>query len=125
MLEMAAGGELKAALEEAMAAAKPEEDINARLAKLVKSSKVVLFMKGDRGEPRCGFSRKVVEALNDTGVEYSTFDILQDEEVRQGLKTFSNWPTYPQLYAGGELLGGCDIVLEMAAGGELKAALGA
>ena len=108
-----------------MAAAKPEEDINARLAKLVKSSKVVLFMKGDRGEPRCGFSRKVVEALNDTGVEYSTFDILQDEEVRQGLKTFSNWPTYPQLYAGGELLGGCDIVLEMAAGGELKAALGA
>jgi Grx4 family monothiol glutaredoxin len=86
---------------------------------------VVLFMKGDRDEPRCGFSRKVVEALNDTGVEYSTFDILQDEEVRQGLKTFSNWPTYPQLYAGGELLGGCDIVLEMAAGGELKAALGA
>ena len=117
--------ELKAALEEAMAAAKPEEDINARLAKLVKSSKVVLFMKGDRGEPRCGFSRKVVEVLNDTGVEYSTFDILQDEDVRQGLKTFSNWPTYPQLYAGGELLGGCDIVLEMAAGGELKAALGA
>ena len=125
VLEMAAGGELKAALEEAMAAAKPKEDINERLAKLVKSSKVVLFMKGDRGEPRCGFSRKVVEALNDTGVEYSTFDILQDEEVRQGLKTFSNWPTYPQLYAGGELLGGCDIVLEMAAGGELKAALGA
>ena len=80
-------------------------------------------MKGDRGEPRCGFSRKVVEALNGTGVEYSTFDILQDEDVRQGLKTFSNWPTYPQLYAGGELLGGCDIVLEMAAGGELKAAL--
>jgi len=125
VLEMAAGGELKAALEEATAAAMPEEDINARLAKLVKSSKVVLFMKGDRGEPRCGFSRKVVEALDDTGVEYSTFDILQDEEVRQGLKTFSNWPTYPQLYAGGELLGGCDIVLEMAAGGELKAALGA
>ena len=67
----------------------------------------------------------MVEALDDTGVEYSTFDILQDEEVRQGLKTFSNWPTYPQLYAGGELLGGCDIVREMAAGGELRAALGA
>ena len=125
VLEMAAGGELKAALEEATAAAMPKEDINSRLAKLVKSSEVVLFMKGDRGEPRCGFSRKVVEALSDTGVEYSTFDILQDEEVRQGLKAFSNWPTYPQLYAGGELLGGCDIVLEMAAGGELRAALGA
>jgi Grx4 family monothiol glutaredoxin len=100
-------------------------DLDARLRELTTRDPVVLFMKGDRGEPRCGFSRKVVEALNGTGVEYSTFDILQDEEVRQGLKTFSNWPTYPQLYAGGELLGGCDIVLEMAAGGELKAALGA
>ena len=100
-------------------------DLDARLRELTTRDPVVLFMKGDRGEPRCGFSRKVVEALNGTGVEYSTFDILQDEDVRQGLKTFSNWPTYPQLYAGGELLGGCDIVLEMAAGGELKAALGA
>ena len=98
-------------------------DLDARLRELTTRDPVVLFMKGDRGEPRCGFSRKVVEALNGTGVEYSTFDILQDEEVRQGLKTFSNWPTYPQLYAGGELLGGCDILLEMAAGGELKAAL--
>ena len=100
-------------------------DLDARLRKLTTQTPVVLFMKGDRDEPRCGFSRKVVEALNGTGLEYSTFDILQDEDVRQGLKTFSNWPTYPQLYAGGELLGGCDIVLEMAAGGELKAALGA
>ena len=72
-------------------------------------------------EPRCGFSRKVVDAVKGTGLSFETFDILSDEEVRQGLKEFSNWPTYPQLYAGGELVGGCDIVLEMAAGGELKA----
>ena len=63
------------------------------------------------------------QALNDAGVEFSTFDILGDEEVRQGLKAFSDWPTYPQLYANGELLGGCDIVLEMAKSGELKEAV--
>ena len=124
ILEMAAGNELKGALEEAVEASKPV-DINARLSKLVKSSEVMLFMKGDRDEPRCGFSRKVVEALNGTGVGYSTFDILTDEDVRQGLKEFSNWPTYPQLYHKGELLGGCDIILEMAAGGELKEAISA
>jgi Grx4 family monothiol glutaredoxin len=121
---MAAGNELKGALEEAVEASKPV-DINTRLSKLVKSSEVMLFMKGDRDEPRCGFSRKVVEALNGTGVGYSTFDILSDEDVRQGLKEFSNWPTYPQLYHKGELLGGCDIILEMAAGGELKEAISA
>ena len=124
ILEMAAGNELKGALEEAVEASKPV-DINTRLSKLVKSSEVMLFMKGDRDEPRCGFSRKVVEALNGTGVGYSTFDILTDEDVRQGLKEFSNWPTYPQLYHKGELLGGCDIILEMAAGGELKEAISA
>ena len=83
----------------------------------------MLFMKGTRDEPRCGFSRKVVAALAETGVPFDTFDILSDEDVRQGLKTFSNWPTYPQLYAGGELVGGCDIILEMAANGELAEAL--
>ena len=124
ILEMAAGNELKGALEEAVEASKPV-DINTRLSKLVKSSEVMLFMKGDRDEPRCGFSRKVVEALNSTGVGYATFDILSDEDVRQGLKEFSNWPTYPQLYHRGELLGGCDIILEMAAGGELKEAISA
>ena len=76
-------------------------------------------MKGTKDEPRCGFSRKVVAALAETGADFDTFDILSDEDVRQGLKTFSNWPTYPQLYAGGELVGGCDIILEMAANGEL------
>lgn len=90
------------------------------LHKLVNSKPVLLFMKGTAREPRCGFSRKVVEALNAVGVQFDTFDILSDETVRQGLKTYSNWPTFPQLYVQGELLGGCDIVLEMKENGELK-----
>lgn len=90
------------------------------LHKLVNSKPVLLFMKGTAGEPRCGFSRKVVEALNGVGVQFDTFDILSDETVRQGLKTYSNWPTFPQLYVQGELLGGCDIILEMKENGELK-----
>ncbi|KAJ7571704.1 hypothetical protein O6H91_01G173800 [Diphasiastrum complanatum] len=80
----------------------------------------MLFMKGNPDEPKCGFSRKVVGALMEEGVEFGSFDILSDEEVRQGLKTFSNWPTYPQLYCSGELLGGGDIVLEMHKSGELR-----
>ena len=100
-------------------AASAQEDLDARLKVLTTSASVLLFMKGSKQEPQCGFSRKVVGALGDTGVDFETFDILQDEDVRQGLKTFSDWPTYPQLYVNGELLGGCDIVLEMAANGEL------
>ena len=80
-------------------------------------------MKGTKQEPRCGFSRKVVSALADTGADFETFDILEDEEVRQGLKEYSDWPTYPQLYVKGELVGGCDIILEMAADGSLKETL--
>jgi Grx4 family monothiol glutaredoxin len=98
-------------------------DLNTRLGKLVASSGVMLFMKGTREEPRCGFSRKAVAMLNDAGVTYSTFDILGDEEVRQGLKTFSNWPTYPQLYSKGKLLGGLDIMEEMRDEGELLSSL--
>jgi Grx4 family monothiol glutaredoxin len=82
-----------------------------------------LHHAGSAAEPKCGFSRRVVEALRATDVPFTTFDILGDEAIRSGLKTFSNWPTYPQLYARGELLGGCDIVAELAASGELKAAL--
>ncbi|KAF7234449.1 hypothetical protein EG68_11950 [Paragonimus skrjabini miyazakii] len=70
-------------------------------------------------QPRCGFSRQILELLNSYNVTFDTFDILLDEEVRQGLKTFSNWPTYPQLYVKGELIGGLDIVKELAASGEL------
>ncbi|KAM7529996.1 hypothetical protein LguiB_033406 [Lonicera macranthoides] len=94
-----------------------------RLKKLITSSPVMLFMKGNADYPKCGFSSKVVEALKEEGVEFGTFDILSDEEVRQGLKKFSNWPTFPQLYYKGELIGGCDIVLEMKSNGELKSTL--
>jgi Grx4 family monothiol glutaredoxin len=86
------------------------QDVNARLKRLTTSSKCILFMKGTPQEPRCGFSRQVVALLDEVGADYTTFDILSDEEVRQGLKKFSNWPTYPQLYANGELVGGLDIL---------------
>jgi Grx4 family monothiol glutaredoxin len=77
-------------------------------------------LQGTPDAPRCGFSRKVVDALRAAGEEFGSFDILSDEAVRQGLKELSQWPTYPQLYVKGELLGGCDIVLEMHEAGELK-----
>ena len=109
----------------APAAAPSPPDISARLAALVHCAPVVLFMKGSPEEPKCGFSRKVVEALRAAGVPFAHFDILGDLAVREGLKAFSNWPTYPQLYCAGELIGGCDIVLELAASGELAAQLSA
>ncbi|XP_064602260.1 glutaredoxin-3-like [Liolophura sinensis] len=97
-----------------------EQDLDTRLKELTSRSPVMLFMKGDPETPRCGFSRKITELLKETGVKYDTFDILTDEEVRQGLKAYSNWPTYPQLYVNGELIGGLDIVKELAESGELK-----
>lgn len=90
------------------------------LYKLINSHPIMLFMKGTPEEPRCGFSRKTVDALISEGLEFGSFDILTDDIVRQGLKSYSNWPTYPQLYVKGELLGGCDIVLEMKESGELR-----
>lgn len=94
-------------------------DLNQRLKKLINAAPCMLFMKGSAQEPRCGFSKQIVALLKEQGIQFSSFDILSDEEVRQGLKTFSNWPTYPQLYANGELVGGLDIVKEMAESGEL------
>ncbi|CAM6021404.1 unnamed protein product [Sphagnum balticum] len=123
--EMHQSGELKEILLEKGLLQLPtkEEEIDRRLKKLIHSSQTMLFMKGTPNEPRCGFSNKVVSALREEGVEFSSFDILTDEEVRQGLKIYSNWPTYPQLYHKGELLGGCDIVLEMKESGELRSTL--
>ena len=80
-------------------------------------------MKGDPVAPKCGFSRQTVDMLNSLNAEYATFDILNDDEVRQGLKTFSNWPTYPQLYIDGELIGGLDILKEMNENKELEPVL--
>ncbi|XP_047455432.1 glutaredoxin 3 [Mugil cephalus] len=95
-------------------------DLNQRLKKLINAAPCMLFMKGAPQEPRCGFSRQIVALLKEHNIQFSSFDILSDEEVRQGLKTYSNWPTYPQLYANGELVGGLDIVKELAESGELE-----
>ncbi|NXC16834.1 GLRX3 protein, partial [Corythaeola cristata] len=98
-----------------------KEDLNVRLKKLINAAPCMLFMKGSPKEPRCGkgFSKQMVEILNKHGISFSSFDIFSDEEVRQGLKTYSNWPTYPQLYVAGELIGGVDIIKELEASGEL------
>ncbi|CAL4942641.1 unnamed protein product [Urochloa decumbens] len=96
------------------------DSLNKRLEQLVNSHPVFLFMKGTPEQPRCGFSRKVVDILKQEGVDFGSFDILTDNDVREGMKKFSNWPTFPQLYCKGELLGGCDIVIAMHDSGELK-----
>ncbi|XP_064631392.1 glutaredoxin-3-like [Lineus longissimus] len=95
-----------------------------RLKALVNKAPVMLFMKGSPDAPQCGFSRTTVGILNDTEVKYETFDILKDEEVRQGLKKFSDWPTYPQLYVNGELIGGLDIIRALLDSEELESTLG-
>ncbi len=91
----------------------PKEQLNQRLKTLISSSRIMLFMKGSPSHPRCGFSRQAVEILSSAKLIFGTFDILSDEEVRQGLKVYSDWPTYPQLYVNGELVGGLDILKEM------------
>ncbi|KAI8420978.1 hypothetical protein MSG28_008126 [Choristoneura fumiferana] len=99
--------------------ATPQQPLEERLKALINKHNVMVFMKGNRDTPRCGFSRTLIQILNGTGVQYGTFDILTDEEVRQGLKEYSDWPTYPQLYVKGELVGGLDIIKELQASGEL------
>lgn len=94
-----------------------------RLKVLINSSPVMVFIKGTPDAPRCGFSRQICEVLTEAKIQFGHFDILTDEKVRQGLKTFSNWPTYPQLYAEGKLVGGLDIVKELKEEGELLDAL--
>ena len=98
-------------------------DIRARIEELLKSHKVLLFMKGTRQFPACGFSNTVVQILKKEGATFETFNILSDPEIRQGLKDYSSWPTYPQLYVDGKFVGGCDIVTEMHQAGELKSLL--
>jgi monothiol glutaredoxin len=87
----------------------------------VTKNEVVLFMKGSKMMPQCGFSSRVAGVLNYLGVEYQDIDVLADPEIRQGIKTFSDWPTIPQLYVKGEFVGGCDIITEMTLSGELDA----
>ncbi|XP_050349223.1 glutaredoxin 3 [Nymphalis io] len=101
----------------------PKQSLEERLKALINKHNIMVFMKGNRDAPRCGFSRTLIQILNGTGVQYETFDILTDEEVRQGLKAYSDWPTYPQLYVKGELVGGLDIIKELQANGELESTL--
>merc|ERR1712209_301600 len=91
-------------------ASESESELNERLKKLINSAPVLLFMKGNPGRPQCGFSRQTVELLATIDAKYETFDIFSDEAVRQGLKKYSNWPTYPQMYVNGDLIGGLDIL---------------
>ncbi len=94
-------------------------DTNTRIAQIVNSNDVVLFMKGTPLFPQCGFSSKAVAILDHLGVAFQGVDVLQDMEVRQGIKAFSDWPTIPQLYVKGEFVGGSDIMMEMYEAGEL------
>ncbi|ORX34181.1 thioredoxin-like protein [Kockovaella imperatae] len=95
-----------------------EEEITARCKELMNKHKVVLFMKGNPSSPKCGFSRQTVGILREKGVEFAWFDILSDEDVRQGLKKLNDWPTFPQIILNGELVGGLDIFREMVESGE-------
>ncbi|KAJ3732388.1 glutaredoxin [Lentinula guzmanii] len=101
----------------------PSEDLESRMTRLMNQSQVVLFMKGSPDAPRCGFSRRICGLLRDQKVEFTHFDILSDENVRQGLKKRNDWPTFPQLIINGEFVGGLDIVQEMVENGELAEAL--
>ena len=98
--------------------------VRARIESLLATNPVVLFMKGNPNAPQCGFSSKAVGALDAAGADYAHVDVLSDPEIREGIKAYGDWPTIPQLYIGGELVGGSDIILQMAASGELHAALG-
>jgi len=95
------------------------DDTQARIATAVASADVLLFMKGTPLFPQCGFSSRAIAILDHLGVEYATVDVLQDPEIRAGIKEFSDWPTIPQLYVGGEFVGGSDIMMEMYEAGEL------
>ena len=96
------------------------QDLKAQIETLLNSSKVVLFMKGNSEMPQCGFSANSVAILKHLAVPFKTFNILMDADIRQGLKEYSNWPTFPQLYIGGKLVGGNDIITEMYKSGELQ-----
>ena len=95
------------------------EQAKSRIDETVKSNDVVLFMKGTKSMPQCGFSNRVAGVLNYMGVDYLDIDVLSDDAIRQGVKDYSDWPTVPQLYVKGEFVGGCDIVTEMTLSGEL------
>ena len=100
-----------------------DEALKQRIEGTIAQSRVVLFMKGSKHFPQCGFSAQVVQILKQKGAEFKDVNILTDAELREGLKAYSNWPTFPQLYVGGKLVGGCDIVSSLNESGELDTVL--
>ncbi len=96
------------------------QEVHSRIAQLVEGNDVVLFMKGTPLFPQCGFSSRAIAILDHLGTVYETVDVLQDQEIRQGIKHYSDWPTIPQLYVKGEFVGGSDIMMEMYESGELQ-----
>ena len=97
-----------------------DASLQQRIETLVASSKVLVFMKGNKLMPQCGFSNNVVQILSALGIPFETFDVISDMEIRQGIKEFSEWPTIPQVYVNGEFIGGSDILIEMYNSGELR-----
>lgn len=95
-------------------------ELKERIDNLVQQNKIVVFMKGNKLMPQCGFSNNVVQILNTLGVPYQTVDVLEDMEIRQGIKEYSSWPTIPQVYINGEFVGGSDIMIELYQKGELQ-----
>jgi monothiol glutaredoxin len=102
-----------------------QDDVRKRIEELVKSNPVLLFMKGNKSFPACGFSAQVVQILKHHNAAFETFNILSDPEMRNSVKEYSDWPTFPQLYVNGEFVGGCDIVTDLHNSGELSKVLGA
>ena len=100
------------------------EPLRKQISEIVAQNRIVLFMKGTRQMPQCGFSAQVVKILNELQPSYETVDALRSPEIRDGIKAFSQWPTIPQLYVDGQFIGGCDIVREMHASGELQKLIG-
>lgn len=98
-------------------------EVKERIENTINSNKIMVFMKGNKLMPQCGFSNNVVQILNAMGVPYETVDVLEDWDVRQGIKEYSNWPTIPQVYVNGEFLGGSDIMIELYQSGELAQTL--
>ena len=96
------------------------EDVLTTIREQIDSNPILLYMKGSPQAPQCGFSAATIQALSMSGVKFGSVDVLQDMEIREGIKQFSNWPTIPQLYVKGEFIGGCDIVREMFESGELQ-----
>jgi len=102
-----------------------EDTLRERIQGIIDSNDVVLFMKGTKNFPQCGFSATLVEVLRRSGSDFQDVNVLEDPDIRQGIKDFANWPTIPQLYVRGKFVGGCDIVREMYEKGELDAVLSA